>query len=179
MWGDTSKENRNKIDKIVIEAAKTVMGNEKFGRSNAWILKQMKWLNAEKSYENATQNYIYKMINSDNDHYFKEYLTQNRNIRNRSQNKLGHHDPIMGQSTFTQKSFLYRSINLYNNLPKNLTLIKTQPNFKKWLKKYNIDNKIKIRDQDDNIILIQQQESNNINKELCYNHSISVINGDD
>ena len=37
-----------------------------------------------------------------------------------SQNKLGPHDHIMGQSSHTQKSFLYRSINLYNKLPKNL-----------------------------------------------------------
>ena len=59
----------------------------------------MKWLNVEKNYENTTQNNIYKIINNKEDHYFKYYLTNNRNIRNKSQNKVGHHDIIMG---FTQ-----------------------------------------------------------------------------
>ena len=67
-----------------------------------------------------------------------------------SQNKIGPHHQIMGQSTHTQKSFLFRSIDLYNKLPKNLTLIKSFSIFKKWIKMFNIDNKIKLPERQDN-----------------------------
>ena len=61
-----------------------------------------------------------------------------------AENKLGSHDQIMGHSSHTQKSFLYRAISIYNNLPTNLTLIKSFPVFKKWIK---LSNKIKLPDR--------------------------------
>ena len=68
-----------------------------------------------------------------------------------SENKIGSHDQIMGQSIHTQKSFLYRAVAIYNKLPKSITLIKTHNLFKKWSKSYNLNNNIKLRDQDYNI----------------------------
>ena len=46
-WGATSKENRKKIDKIILEAAKTVTEKDTSGRTNKWILKELKWMNIE------------------------------------------------------------------------------------------------------------------------------------
>ena len=120
IWGKTSTSNKKKIDKIEIDAAKIVLGNITIGRTDTWILKQMKWFNVEKSYINAIQNTIYKTINSTDEHYFKYYMLNNRSIRISSQN-----------------TFLYNNINRYNNLPKEITLIKKQNIFKKWLKRYH------------------------------------------
>ena len=107
------------------------------------------------------------MINSENDHYFKNYLTNNRGIRNFSQNKVGHHSIDMGHSIYTQKSYLYLAIKLYNKLPRNITLIR-QPNlFKKWLKRYNLDNRIKLKEQNNNTLIHEDQVINQDNITYC------------
>ena len=109
IWGDTSKTNRNKIDNIIYKAANIILGKEAIGRTKEWKLTKLKWLNIETNYRNAMQNSIYRMINSENNHDFKNYLTKNRNVRNISQNKTGHHDQTMGHSAFTQRTYLYRA----------------------------------------------------------------------
>ena len=58
------------------------------------------------------------MINHNKEHYMSHYLTKNRNIRTFSQNKVGHHDITMGHSNFTQMTFLYKAVNIYNKLPR-------------------------------------------------------------
>ena len=108
------------------------------------MLNELKWMDTKTNYENAMQKCIYKIINNKENHQFKYYFTINRNVRMHAQNKLGPHDQIMGQSPHTHKSFLFRAIDIYNKLPKELTLIKTFPIFKKWIKIYNLDNKIKL-----------------------------------
>ena len=87
-------------------------------------------------------------------------MIKNRNVRNHAQNKVGHHDPEMGHSTYTQRSFLYVSINSYNKLPRNITLIKEHHLFKKWVKKYNLNNNIKLKEQEDNNQVYVQQVIN-------------------
>ena len=153
IWGHTSKQNIKKIDSIIHQAAKTVLGSESIGRSNKWMLSKLKWLNTNLYYENAMQNNIYKIINLDNDHDFKHYFTANRSIRLYSENKIGSHNQTMGQSPHTQKSFLYRAVALYNKLPRNLTLIKSHSIFKKWCKAYNLDNNIKLREREYNVAI--------------------------
>ena len=91
----------------------------------------------------------------------------NRSIRVKSQNKVGHHDPIMGHSQITQRSFLYNAVKIYNGLPRNLTLIKERHLFKKWSKKYNLNNKIILKEQDDNIKEYIQQIINQDQINLC------------
>ena len=87
------------------------------------------------------------------------------------QNKVGHHDPSMGHNSNTQKSFLYMAVNIYNKLPRNLTLIKNTNLFKKWSKKYNINNKIILKNQEDYIININMNndEEQKRRMEQCYN----------
>ena len=119
-------------------------------------------------YENATQNTIFKIIHSENEHHFKSYLLKNRSIRIKAQYKVGHHDQTMGHSHFTQKSFLYNTVRIYNKLPKNLTLIKEKHIFKKWIKKYNLDNNIKLKNQEDNDVIYEQQEIDEILGGIIY-----------
>ena len=78
----------------------------------------------------------------------------------------------MGHSTHTQKTYLYRVIKIYNILPRNITLIKSQNLFKKWCKRFNLDNNIKLCEQDDNTVVIIQQTTNTDNMNQCYLDSI-------
>ena len=57
----------------------------------------------------------------------------------------------MGQSTYSQQTFLYHAVNIYNKLPRKITLIKEPLLFKKWCKKYNLNKNIKLKEQQDHI----------------------------
>ena len=124
VWGSTTKHNTNKIDNIMEKAARTILGKQSLGRTRQWLFTKLKWLNTENNCINTTQNYIYKQLNNKEEHYVKYYLTKNRSIRHQKQNKVGTHDPSMGFNQYTQRTFLYRAINIYNTLPRNITLIK-------------------------------------------------------
>ena len=149
VWGKTSKTNLNKIDKILIEASKVVLGKESIGRSNKWLFAKMKWLPTNENYEFAVQKTIFRILNSKDDHHFKNYFIKNRNVRNHSQNKIGHHDHTMGLSSHTQKFIIYVSIDIYNKLPRNITLIENQILFKKCLKHFHLDKNVKLKNQND------------------------------
>ena len=176
IWGNTSKINRKKIERIMIKAAKIVLGRKSLGRTDEWLLREMKWLKIEKMYENQLQNFIYKIMNSENQHYFNYYMKKkNRSIRIKAQNKVGHHDGIMGQSIYSQQSILYQSVQIYNKLPKELTLIKKQHLFKKWVKRFNLNNNIILKQQEDyNKDDIQQisEEERRINCQNEYENKI-------
>ena len=102
------------------------------------------------------QNIIYKIVNSDNEHDFKHYFTANRSVRLHAENKIGSHNQIMGHSSHTQKSFLYRAVALYNKLPKSITLIKSHHIFKKWCKAFNINNNIKLPEREYNVVISER-----------------------
>ena len=114
------------------------------------------------------------MLNNKEEHFFQDYLTRNRSIRILKQNKVGYHDPLMGFNSYTQRTFLYKAVNIYNSLPKNITLIRHQHLLKKWVKRYNLDRNIKLKDQidydenvniqqvDQQIIIECQEEFNDI-----------------
>ena len=171
IWGDTSKYNINKINNILYKAAKIVLGSKAIGRTNSWMLKEMKWLDMQSGYENAMQNSIYKMINNKDDHFFKSQLIENRTIRIKKQNKVRHHSVEMNNNM--QRSYLYRALNIFNKLPRNITLIKIPHLFKKWVKKFNLDNSIKLKEQNDNEDdYIQEDEEEH--EEQCYNEEDDI-----
>ena len=70
------------------------------------------------------------------------------------------------KSVHSQKSFLYRAVNVYNKLPRNLTLIKQENLFKKWCKKFNLDNNIKLKNQEDNVLEEENEEEDENNRML-------------
>ena len=107
------------------------------------------------------------MINHNKEHYMSHYLTKNRNIRNRKQNKVGHHDQMIGRSKYTQQTFLYKSIEIYNKIPRKITLIRNLKTFKTWLKKYKMNENIKLKEQKDNEEVDLTYEANPISIRKC------------
>ena len=69
-------------------------------------------------------------------------MLTNRSVKYEAQNKIGPHKPEIGKHTQDQKTFLYKSVNLYNNLPRELTLMPNIKLFKKWLKMYYLRKEI-------------------------------------
>ena len=88
--------------------------------------------------------YTHKLVNSDSSHYFKHYLLQNRSNKNRQNMKHGPHRPCIGRANTTQSTYLYSIVNEYNTLPEALTKIGKHTTFKKWLKNFYNNRKVKI-----------------------------------
>ena len=132
-----------------------------FGRTSQYILKELNWLNYFQLHENSITKLTYQLINSSEDSDLKYQLIENRSIRNKSQNKCGPHRPEIGWSNVSQNSFLYKSKTVYNQLPQNITLSPTFAIFKKWIKKYTLNNEVKIparkdNENEDTVIIIDQ-----------------------
>ena len=117
---------------------------EGLGKSDSWHLSQMGWMNVEKLNKFVIQKYTYRMINNDQEHYFRNYLLQNRNDQKRMACKLGPHKPQIGRSHFTQNTYLYRAIDIYNQLPDLITRMTRFSLFKLWLKKLNKNTRLEI-----------------------------------
>ena len=114
-----------------------------------WIMDQMNWTNFKNMHEMSIIKMTHKFINSEDENYYKKYLIENRGIRAQHQNKTGPHIKQFGTKEIEQKTFLYKSKNLYKNIPKELTLMKNSQTFKKWLKKYYKNKNIAIPSKKD------------------------------
>ena len=104
-------------------------------------------------------------------------ITKNRQNKNLSENKIGplkNNSKILqnkiGLATLELKTVIYKSQKIYNNLPREITLIKNKNNFKKWIKKYYNNNKIKftiIKDDFKEIKDLENYEINEYNLQNC------------
>ena len=81
-------------------------------------------------HEIAISKFIHKLLNNDDNHYLKDMITQNRQFKTLSENKVG---PLKNNSKILQnkiglasvelKTVIYKSYKIYNNLPREITLI--------------------------------------------------------
>ena len=87
-------------------------------------------------YRDSVAKFTFSVLNNKKNNFLAHSLTQNRNSRNLSQNKCGNsNDDIL--SDISKRSFLRKSIDIFNKLPRGLTLCPNKESFKKWLKRYH------------------------------------------
>ena len=110
---------------------------------------------------------MFDFINSDDQHYFCDYLLRNRSEKSKSQNKIGPYKSDISSKSLSQSTFLYKSVNVYSKLPKNITLSKNKKMFKSWQKKYTLDNNIKIPTREDNSKIYTYHQVNLQNIASC------------
>ena len=86
-------------------------------------------------YKMALSKFTYRLLNyeKDNRHNLYTTLISNRNVRNRSQNKLGPQPRVESNDLFTLKSYTYKIRLIYNSLKRELTLMNNYSLFKKWI----------------------------------------------
>ena len=131
--GNTSRNIINKIDQILINTARYILGKQSYGRGRKWIFNKMGWTNYYEMYLTSIQKMCHRILNSDDDHYYKSWLTNNRSVRSLANNKVGPVQANFGKSQIEHKTFLYTIINAYSSLPRELTLIK-----KPWIFRYSL-----------------------------------------
>ena len=130
IWPLINNNNLNKVNKIIENVARIVYGAEHIGRTFEFLLKNLNWFKIEDLHEMAIIKFIHKLLNKNDNHYLKDLITQNRYYKTLSENKIG---PIknnannlqnkIGLGTLEIKSVINKSQNIYNKLPRELTLI--------------------------------------------------------
>ena len=177
IWPLINNNNLNKVNKIIENISRMVYGNDNYGRTFDFILKKLNWFNIQDLHEIAISKFVHKLLNGEDKHYLKDMITNNRQNRNLSENKIG---PIknnskilqnkIGLATLELKTVIYKSYNIYNKLPREITLIKNKNNLKKWIKKYYNNKKIKftiIKDDFKEIKDLENYEINDDNLKNC------------
>ena len=140
--------------------------------------KKLNWYNIQDLHEIAISKFIHKLLNDDENHYLKDLITQNRQYKTLSDNKIG---PLKNNSKILQnkiglaslelKTVISKAYNIYNNLPRELTLIINKNNFKKWIKKYYNNKKLKftiVKENYNKIKDIEKFEINVNNVNTCF-----------
>ena len=84
----------------------------------------------------------------------------NRSEKSKAQNKIGPYKPDMISKNLTQNTIVYKAVNVYNSLPKELTLCKNKTLFKKWLKRYYLDKSIILPEREYNSRIYIHHEVN-------------------
>ena len=171
IWPYISKKNIRKTNKIIINVARLCFGQNHYGRTDEYILKQIKWFTIEDYHTMETLKFTHKLLNKNENYYLKNIITYNRERKTLAENKIGTLKSKFGHKTNEQNSFIFKAANNYNKLPRLITLITKPSNFKKWLKNYYIDNNIKLKKNDNdhkNTKNISDYEIDTKNIEKCY-----------
>ena len=170
IWPLINNNNINKVNKIIENISRIVYGYDNYGRTFDFILKQLNWYKIEDLHEIAISKFIHKLLNNEDNHYLKDMITQKRQNKNLAENKIGplkNNSKILqnkiGLATLELKTVIYKSQKIYNNLPRELTLIKNKNNFKKWIKKYYNNKKFKFTTIKDDYKSIKDNEKFIIN----------------
>lgn len=111
-----------------------------YGRTNEFILKKVKWIKIEQRYQMCIQKVVHKLLNHDNKnrHFLATILTLNRNVRKLSENKCGPRTRIERSDKFSNKNFTNKAMDIYNKVPRELSLLKDNNKFKKCIIKYTL-----------------------------------------
>ena len=108
------------------------------------------------------------MLNNDknNQHFLTTKIKLNRTIRMLAENKLGPKEVIDKKNLLISKTFSWRSKDIFNRIPRQLTLLKNNNRFKKCITKFTLNPNVKfiIPPQDD----YKEDITNNLNTALDF-----------
>ena len=89
----------------------------------------------EDLYKYVTAKYTHKVIQSQEDSFFKDELLLNRRGRNLAADKLGPSNAHLGHHASTLATYLHTAYNIYNEIPNMITLVDEKIRFKSVFKK--------------------------------------------
>ena len=135
VWSSTSKKNVSKLQSVQNFAARVVTGSRKFEHITP-VLRDLNWLPVSSMLKYTVGTLTFKCLKGLAPRYLcSRFVTRatvhDRNTRNK--NKLD----IPGyKSAAGQRSFLYRSVTMWNSLPTAITDCNSLEMFKRKLKDY-------------------------------------------
>ena len=141
LWGHLNLTLSNKINKLMVKSANIVTKYSHIGRTDDKILQEAGWLNFKSTLRATCHKLTYKLINSLEGNQLTNEMILNRNIRYKSENITGLISPTQGWDSRSQLTFMYSSKNLYNRIPRHITLSPNSSIFKVWLNRWMRDEK--------------------------------------
>ena len=135
VWSSTSKKNVSKLLSVQNFAARVVTGSRKFEHITP-VLRDLNWLRVGSMLKYTVGILTFKCVNGLAPRYlcsrfFTRATVHDRNTRNK--NKL---DILGYKSAAGQRSFLYRSVTMWNSLSTDITDCNNLAMFKRKLKDY-------------------------------------------
>ena len=138
-WGNLSKKNKDKVDKVISQTVSYVTRGLYFGKDIKWIMKKHNLMNFDQLYWSSQFKQTYTSLNNKDDNIIKNIIIENRTTRNLSENKCGTIGPNIGWNLLSQNSFEYRMKTEYNKLNRNVTLAPNNKLFKKYIDRHMFD----------------------------------------
>ena len=120
---------RNKLHKILMKSARSAIGNYCYKKSTSYILNKCKWLNINNMIKYSSINLLHNILNKNEPKIIIGMLKINR------RSVVDINTKYIPQSRELKSFFIYKSLKLYNAIPKELKHLETNK-FKKALKKY-------------------------------------------
>ena len=120
---------RNKLHKILMKSARSAIGNYCYKKSTSYILNKCKWLNINNMIKYSSINLLHNILNKNEPKIIINMLKINR------RSVVDINTKYIPQSRELKSFFIYKSLKLYNAIPKELKHLETNK-FKKALKKY-------------------------------------------
>ena len=118
---------RNKLHKILMKSARSAIGNYCYKKSTSYILNKCKWLNINNMIKYSSINLLHNILNKNEPKIIINMLKINR------RSVVDINTKYIPQSRELKSFFIYKSLKLYNAIPKELKHLETNK-FKKALK---------------------------------------------
>ena len=144
VWGESTNKNIQKLQNILNQTTKIVLGPKGWGMTPEARLRELKWLPVKELYKKSVAKLTHKILNNKEPQALFESFTNNRNPRKIAENKVAQHNPGFGFHWAQRNTFEFRALNIYNALPHQLTEIKSHHLFTKWLRKWTLNNKTQV-----------------------------------
>ena len=139
VWAGTTKKNIARLQKVQNFAARIVTGTRKFDHISP-TLKELHWLPVAQQLEIRDTVMAFKCIKGQAPSYLKEKCAKRADVHSiNTRNKDELNIPLCRTVT-GQRSFAYRAVSLWNNLPSHISEINTLQEFKNAIKKSALNN---------------------------------------
>ena len=137
LYSVVSTDNNNKLHKIIMTAARAVIGNYCFKKSISYILNKCKWLNINNMITRSAVMIIHKIIINKSPETIYRLIKTNQNTRTVSDITTA----SMPRNKRFTNFYIYKYCKFYNSFKRETNANSIQ-NFKKALMKYIIDNPV-------------------------------------
>ena len=135
VWSNTSATSINKLQAIQNFAARIVTGSRKFDHITP-ILKQLRWMPVKDHLFYRDALLTFKCMNGMAPTNLSSRLIKRGTISGRSTRNANKLDIPRYKTSTGQRSFLYRAVTIWNNLPRDIKLSPSTNIFKRKLKNH-------------------------------------------
>ena len=135
VWSSTTKKNIKKLQNVQNFAARIITRSRKFDRITP-VLKELKWLSVQSMLIYRDCVLVFKCLRGFAPDYLAKMFKKRSEIHNKDTRNKNKMDIPRYRTAAGQRTFYYRAVSLWNNLPGSLTELANLALFKKELMRH-------------------------------------------